>query len=201
MQTQGKPFSQACENNKTPILDVLKKTFGNVRRVLEIGSGTGQHACHFARSMPHLQWQPTDKTENLSGIRLWVQDANLTNLLQPIALDVMQTDWPCLTIEALFTANTLHIMAWQEVETMFSRLEILLKPGAPLCIYGPFNYGGRYTSLSNADFDRFLKSRDPASGIRDIEAVTTLARRAGLVLREDNTMPANNRLLVWEKVE
>lgn len=199
-QNYGKPFSQACENNKDPILQVIRRIYKCATVVWEIGSGTGQHACYFAGKLPDLCWQPTDKAENLPGIRRWVQDADSTNLLLPLALDVNDSVWPCRSIDALFTANTLHIMSWQEVKSMFAHLATLLTPVAPVCLYGPFNYEGAYTSASNADFDRWLRIRDPMSGIRDVDAVLKLAEEAGLQLFEDNAMPANNRLLVLRKV-
>ena len=169
----GKPFSQACENNKDPILDVIREVYCKPMTVWEIGSGTGQHACHFARHMPHIVWQPTGRSENIPGIQRWVEEA-LPNLNPPLTLDVADKTWPCTAIDALFTANTLHIMSWKQIEIFFARLSCNFNPDASLCIYGPFNYQGAYTSDSNARFDQWLKSRDPASGIRNFEAVTNL---------------------------
>lgn len=194
----NRPFSQACENNKAPILAVLERHFANITSVLEVGSGTGQHAVYFAEHMPHLCWQTSDRRENLEGIASWLQWAELENMPQPLALDV-RDDWPLDSVEGIFSANTLHIMSWPEVEIFFSQLQRVLKPEGLLCIYGPFNYGGAYTSDSNAQFDQWLKSRDPLSAIRDFEAVNELAKAAGLDLLEDNAMPANNRCLVWQK--
>jgi Protein of unknown function (DUF938) len=195
----GKPFSQACENNKEPILQVIKNVYNCPLTVWEIGSGTGQHACYFAQKMSHLIWQPTDKQENLAGISRWVQASKLANLNPPLALDVNETPWPCLSIAALFSANTLHIMSWQEVIIFFTRLGEVLATNAVVCFYGPFNYLGNYTSASNAQFDQNLKARDPLSGIRDVEAVVFLALTVGIQLSEDHAMPANNRLLVMRK--
>jgi len=192
-----KPFSQACENNKAPILDVLTKAFADVEMVLEIGSGTGQHAVWFARHLPHVQWQPSDQSMNLPGLQLWFDEAPLTNLLEPLALDVTQADWPALKVSGVFTANTLHIMGWEAVEVFFKRLPEVLAPGAKLCVYGTFNYNGTYTSDSNARFDQWLAQQSPVSAIRDFEAVNALAEQVGLVLVQDHTMPANNRLLEW----
>lgn len=194
-----KPFSQACENNKRPILAVLAPLFREVDFVLEVGSGTGQHAVFFARQMPWLRWQPSDVAEHLPGIALWCREAALPNLLAPIALDVGGT-WPVTESPALFTANTLHIMRWPLVEQFFTGAGQLLGPGGLLAVYGPFNYDGQYTSPSNASFDSWLKARDPASGIRDKAAVDALAEAAGLAPLADHAMPANNRLLVWQKV-
>jgi hypothetical protein len=196
----NKSYSQACENNKAPILAVIRDVFTEQTTVWEIGSGTGQHASYFASELPHLIWQPTDLIENHSGINAWGDEAQLANLNPPLTLDVIDSNWPCDGIDALFTANTLHIMSWQNVEILFDRLNTYLAARAKVCIYGPFNYNSAYTSDSNARFDDWLRSRDPLSGIRDFEAVMALAENAGLRLLQDNAMPANNRLLVLEKM-
>jgi hypothetical protein len=197
--TIQKPFSQACENNKDPILQVIKPVYSQATTVWEIGSGTGQHACHFAEHLPHLAWQPTDRAENLAGIHLWREAAQLSNLLAPLTLDVADPLWPCARIDALFTANTLHIMSSDEVGLLFERLAAYLSENASVCIYGPFNYHGVYSSESNARFDLWLKERDARSGIKDFEAIMALAENIGLALQADNPMPANNRLLVLRK--
>ncbi|NOV29292.1 DUF938 domain-containing protein [Methylomonas sp. ZR1] len=197
--TTEKPFSQACENNKEPILQILKTVFDQPMTVWEIGSGTGQHACHFAENLPHLTWQPTDRPENLPGIQLWRYEAQLVNLLPPLSLDVADLQWPCARVEAVFTANTLHIMSSEEVGLLFKRLANYLSAEATMCIYGPFNYAGAYTSESNARFDLWLKERDARSGIKDFEAIMALAEHIGLTLQADHAMPANNRLLVLRK--
>jgi len=194
-----KPFSQACENNKKPILDVLKRVFYKSCEVVEIGSGTGQHAVYFAKNLPRLTWQPTDQSIYLGGISLWVDEADLCNVKPPLRLDVREEDWPIDKIEALFTANTLHIMSWEAVELFYQRLGRYLLPGAKFCSYGPFNINGQYTSESNASFDQWLKQRDPLSGIRDLEALVALGEAEGLSLKDNIMLPANNRLLVWEK--
>lgn len=194
-----KPFSQACENNKRPILAVLREAFAGLTEVLEIGSGTGQHAVFFAAELPALRWQPSDRAENLPGIRAWCGEAALPNLLPVLELDVCQQPWPVAAADAVFSANTAHIMGWDGVEAMFAGVGGRLRPGGVFCLYGPFNYGGRYTSPSNAEFDTWLKSVDPVRGIRDFEAVDELARRTGLVLAGDHAMPANNRTLVWRR--
>ena len=194
-----KPYSEACERNRDPILVVLREAFADRRRVLEIGSGTGQHAVHFAAGLPHLVWQPSDRAENLPGIRLWCDEAGLANLLAPIALDLNQDPWPDVQADAVFSANTLHIVSWSEVQTLLERIGKMLPPGGVLAIYGPFAYGGRHTSESNASFDLFLRSRDPLSGIRSFEDVDELARGQGLRLAYDRAMPANNRTLVWRR--
>jgi hypothetical protein len=194
-----KPFSQACENNKDPILQIINTVFCHPMTVWEIGSGTGQHACYFARHLPHLEWQPTDRPENIPGIGLWQEEAQLDNLKPALALDVTDAVWPCSAIDALFTANTLHIMSWDEVKIFFDRLTEHLNPKALVCIYGPFNYNGAYTSDSNARFDQWLKSQNTLSGIRDFEDILFLATARGLRLMSDIAMPAKNRLLVLKK--
>ena len=193
-----KSFSEACERNRDPILGVLQRVFGDRRRVLEIGSGTGQHAAYFAPRLAHLSWQPSDVPENLSGIRLWREEAQTPGLLQPIELDV-DRPFPPLEADAVFSANTCHIMSWPQVERMFAGIGRVLPKGGVLALYGPFNYGGKPTSPSNAAFDASLRRRDPRSGLRDAEAVGALAARHGMTLEEDNAMPANNRLLVFRK--
>jgi SAM-dependent methyltransferase len=191
-----KPFSEACERNREPILRVLKRVFADRRCVLEIGSGTGQHAAYFAPELPQLIWQPSDVAENLPGIRQWVQEARAPNLREPMILDVDQ-EFPSIQVDAVFSANTCHIMSWPQVERMFAGVGRLLPPGGVFALYGPFSYHGKHTSESNARFDAMLRRNDPASGLRDFDAISALAKRTGLTLAEDNAMPANNRLLVW----
>jgi cyclopropane fatty-acyl-phospholipid synthase-like methyltransferase len=194
-----KPYSPSCERNQGPILDVLRTHFADRHSVLEIGSGTGQHAVYFASALPHLMWQPSDLAENLPGIRLWTDDAQLSNLLSPIELDAKGA-WPTKPYDAVFSANTLHIMSWQEVQHLFARLESILNSDAIVAIYGPFNYEGKFTSESNASFNVWLKARGEHMAIRDFEAVNALASDIGLKLVADIAMPANNRTLVWRRV-
>lgn len=193
-----KPHADACDRNREPILEVLRRHFADRHRVLEIGSGTGQHAVHFAAALPQLTWQTSDCDPSLAGIRLWLEEAGLPNLPQPIALDVTGP-WPDARFDAVFTANTLHIMGWAQVRELFAALPKVLTSDAILVVYGPFNYGGRFTSPSNAAFDEWLKQRSAQSGIRDFAAVDELARSIGFVLVEDRAMPANNRTLVWQR--
>jgi SAM-dependent methyltransferase len=194
---RAKPFSEACERNRDPILAVLSRVFTDRCRVLEIGSGTGQHAVAFGAEMPWLVWQPSDVSEHLDGICSWVSEAALANVKDPIALDVNAGPWPVAAFDAAFSANTAHIMSAPEVERLFERAARVLEANGVFALYGPFNYEGRYTSESNERFDASLRVRDPASGIRDFEWIGAVARREGFVLVEDNAMPANNRLLVW----
>ena len=194
-----KPFSDACERNREPIVGILQDVFAPVRSVLEIGSGTGQHAVYFAAALPLLVWQTSDLPENHAGIRMWIEDAGLSNVRAPLALNVDDACWPIQRIDAVFTANTLHILSWQSVNSMLRGVSGILPPGGPFCVYGPFNYGGRHTSPSNASFDAMLRSRDPESGIRDFESVCELAAGYGLGFEADHPMPANNRILVFRR--
>ena len=187
-----KRISEPAERNRAPILEVLKRVFADRTGVLEIGSGTGQHAAYFAPELPQLVWQASDVAENHPSIREWRADP------PPLELDV-DGPWPEIGVDAVFTANTCHIMSWAQVEKMFAGVARLLPSGGVFAVYGAFKYGGKHTAPSNAEFDAWLRGRDPKSGQRDIEAVTALAKQHGLVLKEDNAMPANNRLLVFRK--
>lgn len=198
MSNPDKPYSGASERNREPILAVLREHFADRRRVLEIGSGTGQHAVHFAAALPQLIWQTSDRDENHEGIKLWLEEAALPNVIAPLSLDVNGA-WPVQRYDAIFTANTLHIMSWQEVEQFFARLPGVMADDAVLAVYGPFNYGGRFSSDSNAAFDASLRAAVPHRGIRDFEAVDKLAQSAGLQLLKDHAMPANNRCLIWQR--
>ncbi|WP_166263437.1 DUF938 domain-containing protein [Marinobacter caseinilyticus] len=195
-----KPVSQACENNKQPILDRLQGLLTKPGRVLEIGTGTGQHAVYFATALPYLIWQPSDHPDNVATCHPWLEEARRPNIAQPLALDVRQTPWPLTRADAVFSANTAHIMSWPCVEAMFAGVARLLIVDQPFCLYGPFKYHGQFTSDSNAAFDRHLRAQDPAMGIRDMDDVQDLATDVGLRLAEDIAMPANNRLLVWRRV-
>ena len=191
------PFSEACERNRGPILEVLRTAFADRTRVVEIGAGTGQHAVHFARHLPHLAWQPTDQRDGLLGLAGRISAEAPPNVAAPLELDVLREPWPAATADAVFSANTLHIMSWPAVEALFAGLRRVLAADGVLAIYGPFKYGGGYTAASNATFDAMLRERDPGSGLRDFEAVHALAAAAGLELQADHAMPANNQLLVW----
>jgi cyclopropane fatty-acyl-phospholipid synthase-like methyltransferase len=196
----NKPFSQACENNKGPILAVLERVFADSRSILEVGSGTGQHAVYFARHLSHLNWQPTDVAGNLSGIKTWLDDANLDNIQTPMTLDVNRLPWGVTGVDGIFSANTLHIMGENEVVNFFRGVQDVLATNDSLCVYGPFNYRGKFTSESNARFQDWLKAQNPKSAIRDFEWINELAGKAGLELKNDHAMPANNRLLEWQKI-
>jgi cyclopropane fatty-acyl-phospholipid synthase-like methyltransferase len=196
-----KPFSPACERNREPIAGVIEPLFAGIVSVLEIGSGTGQHAVYFGARMPHLVWQTSDLPHNHHGIRQWLDEAALPNVLPPVSLDVDDARWPVQRVDAVFTANTLHIAAWSSVQNMFAGVSRLLDEDGLFCVYGPFRYGARHTSESNARFDASLRLQNPHSGIREIGAVFDLAQRHSLVIAADHAMPANNQLLVFSKAD
>lgn len=193
-----KPFSPACERNRDPILAVLREQFADHRRVLEIGSGTGQHAVYFGAHLPHLIWQTSDIAACHDGIHRWLADDGPANVLPPLTLDVTGA-WPDEHYDAVFSANTLHIMAWNEVRALFAALPGVMTPRARLVVYGPFHHHGRPTSDSNARFDASLRSQPGDMGIRDTAEVDALAGSAGLEWCTDIAMPANNRCLVWQR--
>lgn len=197
MVTLQKPFSQACENNKQPILSVLAPRLATCRHVLEIGSGTGQHAVYFASAMPHLIWQTSDLPENHEGIEQWLEDYPGTNLKPPLALDVTQPRWPVEKTDAVFTANTFHIISWEAVLSLLDGVARVLPSGGQLIVYGPFNEEGAFTSESNAAFDRSLRQQVPHRGIRNRQTVAAEAKERGLTLTTTLELPANNRCLVF----
>jgi len=196
-------YSEACERNKQPILKLLGDALADSRRVLEVGSGTGQHAVHFARHLNHIVWYPTELSHGLAPLTARLRSEAPVNVMEPLELDVAHDPWPAPVVDgefdAVFTANTLHIMSWTSVESFFDGLGLVLNAGGVLCVYGPFRYGRAFTTPSNERFDQMLKARDPLSGVRDFEAVNALARDQGLELLADHAMPANNQLLVWRR--
>ena len=197
--TAVKPFSEACARNQDPILAELRELFASCRSVLEIGSGTGQHAVHMGEHLPHLIWQTSDLTENHPGIRAWVSEANLPNVKPPILLDVSEQPWSVTYADAVFSANAIHIVSWELVCCMLHGVGNVLASGGLFCTYGPYIYGGKHTSESNVQFDGWLKERDPASGVRDVDDLRRVAQEVDLVLEDDRELPANNRILVWRK--
>jgi hypothetical protein len=193
-----KPFSQACANNSSAIAAKLVDIFSPCHRVLEIGSGTGQHAVYFAPLLRHLLWQPSDRAENLPGIHSWMAENPSDNLLPPLLLDV-DGAWPATAFDGFFSANTCHIMAWPTVVNLFAGIGRLAQPESTLAIYGPFKYQGEFTTQSNANFDLWLKSQAPHQGVRNSEDIVQLANDIGFRLQADHPMPANNQLLVFVK--
>lgn len=195
-----RPYAESCEQNQQVILKVLQQVFTEPGRVLEIGSGTGQHAVFFTKHLSHLSWQPSDMASQLEGIRLWMEDADHDRIQPPLELDLSNSRWLLAQgFDYVFTANTTHIVSWPLVQSMFRGVAESLESGGRFAQYGPFNYAGQYTSESNARFDSWLKDRDANSGIRNFEDLQTLAQSHGLELQEDFAMPANNRILVWQK--
>ena len=194
-----KPFAPACERNKAPILDVLRRVFGDADDVIEIGSGTGQHAVWFAAGLPHLVWRTSDLPENHAGINAWIDAAGLDNVERPLVLDVARRPWPLASAGGAFSANTAHIMHWPEVEAMFGGLAEVLSPGARFALYGPFSRDGRHVSASNAAFDRSLRAQDPGMGVRDVRDLERLAADGAMTIDDDVAMPANNHVLIWRK--
>ncbi|HEC19519.1 MAG TPA: DUF938 domain-containing protein [Gammaproteobacteria bacterium] len=195
-----KPFAESCAQNQHVILEVLQQEFAAVKHVLEIGSGTGQHAVFFARALPHLIWQTSDVTDNHPGIHAWIADEGTDNVRPPLSLDVQRDSWPDTAFDAVFSANTVHIMGWPEVERMFEGIGRVLTTGGRFCLYGPFNVDGEFTSQSNARFELWLKEQNPKSGIRDQAELDKLAEAAGMSRIATHEMPANNTILVWEKI-
>jgi cyclopropane fatty-acyl-phospholipid synthase-like methyltransferase len=193
-----KQYSSSCVQNQGPILKIIKPLLLEKYTVLEVGSGTGQHAVFFAKQMPHLNWQASDQVQYLSSINAWVDEAKLNNTPPAINLDVTQA-WPAFEFDVIFSANTTHIMSWEMVVDFFQGVGESLGENGLFILYGPFNYHQQYTSQSNADFDMWLKNRDPNSAIRHFEALMELAKKAKLTLLKDYEMPANNRILCWKK--
>jgi SAM-dependent methyltransferase len=203
MRGMSQVFAPSCANNQAPILAVLQHALADRTHVLEIGSGTGQHSVYFAPRLPHLVWQTSDLLQHHASIQVWHAAEPAPNLRAPLVLEIGgATAWPQTDdgpFDAVFTSNTLHIMGWPQVQQLLALVGQQLPPGGVLAVYGPFNYGGRYTSDSNRAFDASLRARDAASGLRDQEAVVAQAQQQGLLLRDDHAMPANNRTLVFEK--
>jgi len=193
-----KQYSAACDQNKDPILKVIKPLLLNAKSVLEVGSGTGQHCVYFAKELPHLTWQASDQSMYLPSVSAWIDDAKLANTPKALKLNV-DLDWPEDKYQAIYSANTVHIMSWEMVLNFFKGVGQVLDKGGVFILYGPFNYLGQYTSQSNANFDLLLKDNNPLSAIRDFEALNQLAQKVGLSLVNDFAMPANNRILCWEK--
>jgi hypothetical protein len=196
----AKGFAPAAERNRQPILDVLRRVLPRSGVVLEVASGTGQHAAFFSEHLPLLQWQPTDATpEALHSIESWVAEENRDNLLPPVELDVRWPRWPIVEADAMLCINMIHISPWETAEALFMGAQKLLAEGSPLITYGPYRLHGEHTAPSNEAFDQSLRSRNPRWGVRDIDNLNELAGRAGFALNERVDMPANNMTLVWTR--
>lgn len=196
----SKPVAESCLQNQQVILEALQTVFTEAGKVLEIGSGTGQHAVYFSAQMPHLLWQPSDLAEQHPGMLLWLNEVEHQRIKSPLELDVDDSEWPLTDIDYVFTANTTHIISTEQTQKMFRHIAAVLKPGGLFAQYGPFNYNGNYTSESNARFDVWLKQRNPQSGIKHFETLLEYADKNQLTSVQDIEMPANNRLLVWRKM-
>lgn len=195
----NKPYADSCDQNRDPIFAVIQPLLQQSKNVLEIGSGTGQHAIYFGAQLPHLRWHTSDRREYHAGIQAWLEEAALPNVLPPIELDVQRSAWPVLDIDTIFSANTTHIMHWSDVQALFAGAGRLLPSGGLLLLYGPFSFSGQHSSASNVHFDQHLRNRDPLSGIRDFDDLNEIAATAGLLFRHNYEMPVNNRILFWQK--
>jgi SAM-dependent methyltransferase len=193
----NRPFSESCLQNRDVILKIIAPYLKEAKRVLEIGSGTGQHAAYFAPLFSNLIWQTSDLSGNLPGIKSWIDSAEALNLPEPVEFDV-NTNWPDIKADLIYSANTLHIMDRSSVEKCLAGLPNILTDKGQLIIYGPFNYHNQYTSDSNRSFDVWLKRNNPQSGIKDFEWISELLHSSGLILEEDFEMPANNRILIFK---
>ena len=196
----SKPYSESCVQNRDPILAVLREVLVDCHHALEIGSGTGQHAVYFAEALAPLIWQCSDVEEHHSGINAWIDDYTGDNLRRPIALNVTYDAWPKAHFDAIYSANTAHIMSESDVEAMFEGVGRLLPTNAPFVLYGPFNIDGQYTAESNQRFDQYLRAQDPEMGVRDITWLKSLADKSGLTLERMIDMPADNKTLIWRKL-
>jgi len=198
----SKPFSESCERNKEPILEVLQQVITKKdQRLLEVGTGTGQHAVHMAPHFPWLDWYPTDMSDKIAGMSLWFSEAKIPNIQKPVRLDVSSDDFPKLKFDVVFTANTLHIMSWKSCKSFFKLLGNRLREGSRAVFYGPFKYNGEHTSESNAKFDDWLKEQNPESGVRNFDDIARAMEKNGFYLVEDIQMPANNRTLVFQRLK
>ncbi|MDO6461561.1 DUF938 domain-containing protein, partial [Granulosicoccaceae sp. 1_MG-2023] len=194
-----KPYADAAEENKTVVLPLIARFLPGVDEVLELGSGTGQQIVYFAGQYPQVRWQATDLPENLPGIQAWIDAAGLDNLPPAQALDVAQPHWPFAPQSLIYTSNTLHIMSKDHVRMLFCRLAEVLNEGGHFLVYGPFRFADQPFAQSNARFDRFLRERDPRSGIRDFEEICAFAQANGLAHQESIALPHNNHMLVFRR--
>lgn len=201
MLSDNLPFSAACERNKDPILSVIAPYLAQSSMVLEIGSGTAQHAVYFAKAFPDVKWQTSDQAHYVEGIQARLMAEQMDNVIAPVVLDVNQPVWftDKQQFDLIYSANTLHIMSDDDVTAFFNGLSAVTSIGSHLIIYGPFIYQGQFTSDSNAWFDQDLRTRGVGSSIKEFDLVNQLAKQQGFVLQADHAMPANNQCLIWEK--
>lgn len=195
----NKPYSESCDQNQDHILSIISPLFSSSKSVLEIGSGTGQHAIYFAKNMPQLTWHTSDCLDYHAGINSWLSESGIDNIEKPFELNVSTSRWPRFDVDGVFTANSVHIMSDEDVVNLIEGVAGLLKPKGNFIIYGPFNYKGEYSSESNQRFDRWLKERDAASCIKHFETIVAQAKNNGMSLITDYEMPANNRILHFIK--
>jgi len=194
-----RPYAEYAARNAAPILEILQQELRGASRVLEIGSGTGQHAVAFAAAMDHLHWQTSDLDENHTGIRAWIDGAKIDNVAPPVSMDVRDASIEAGAYDAVFSSNTAHIMGIDAVEKMFSLVGKGLRGGGVFCLYGPFRQDGEFNTQSNADFDTNLRGRDPVMGIRDIETLDDFAAASGLERVRLYAVPSNNNVAVWTR--
>lgn len=194
-----RPFAEYAARNAAPILEILKREFRDASSVIEIGSGTGQHAVVFAATLDHLRWQTSDLDENHAGIRAWIESAQLPNVEPPLSVDVLDASLEDESFDAAFSSNTAHIMGVDAVERMFALVGSALRVGGVFCLYGPFRTGGEFNTPSNAAFDQSLRQRDPVMGIREIEMLDEFAAAAGMRRARFYAVPSNNNVAVYEK--
>jgi SAM-dependent methyltransferase len=192
-------YSPAAEKNKAPILEALRARLAPAARVLEVGSGSGQHALHFTEALPELRWQPTEHPEVMSALEANLGAAGREAILPPLALDLAAGPWPAGPFDAVYAANVMHIVSVPLGEALIRGAASVLGAGGQLLLYGPYRFEGAFTTESNAEFDQWLKARDPASGVRDFEAVVAVAEASGLVLEDNRAMPSNNQLLCFRR--
>ena len=194
-----KPYADSCDENKFAISEIIDQYLDQIESVFEIGSGTGQHAVFFGNRFSHLTWQTSDRKQYHDGIKHWIEDSGLTNVLTPVSLDVSASDWPQEEYDLVFSANTTHIMHWNDVIALFNNISGIMKPSGYFVLYGPFNMDGYFTSESNRQFHMRLTNRDPDSGIRNFNDLNVLAEKNHLILHKMVDMPHNNKILIWQK--
>lgn len=197
----GKPYASASARNAAPILGVLRHELRDRSALFEIGSGTGQHAVTFAAALPGLTWQTSDLEQSHDGIRAWIEESGLDNVLPPVHFDVLTAGAASGEYDAVFSANTAHIMSYAAVQRMFELAGTMLRSGGVFCLYGPFSRGGQFSTASNEAFDASLRARNSSMGIRDLDDLEGLAGRNGMQLARTYAMPANNLLLIWSREE